>query len=96
MFQMFEEMDVSVSGRNAETRVREKHVRTGKRENKEDLEKKEREAKKQAELLEKYKEWNKGVKQLQDVYIFLFIMLVSLLETRTVGRNGSCGSRPYD
>ncbi|KAK6755383.1 hypothetical protein RB195_014011 [Necator americanus] len=59
---MFEEMDASVSGRYAETTVRQKHVRK-RHEKPEDKERKEREAKKQAELEEKYKLWNKGVEQ---------------------------------
>ncbi|CAJ0590914.1 unnamed protein product [Cylicocyclus nassatus] len=59
---MFEEMDASISGRFAETTVREKQVRK-KREKPEDKERKEREAKKQAELQEKYDLWNKGVAQ---------------------------------
>ncbi|XGW02475.1 hypothetical protein V3C99_014482 [Haemonchus contortus] len=61
---MFEEMDASVSGRNAETTVRQKQVRKG-REKPEDKERKEREAKKQQELQEKYQLWNKGVAQAQ-------------------------------
>ncbi|KAK6048112.1 hypothetical protein COOONC_14383, partial [Cooperia oncophora] len=61
---MFEEMDASVSGRNAETTVRQKQVRKG-REKPEDKERKEREAKKQAELQEKYELWNKGVAQAE-------------------------------
>ncbi|VDK80009.1 unnamed protein product, partial [Cylicostephanus goldi] len=59
---MFEEMDATISGRFAETTVREKQVRK-KREKPEDKERKEREAKKQAELQEKYDLWNKGVAQ---------------------------------
>ncbi|KHJ95395.1 hypothetical protein OESDEN_04664 [Oesophagostomum dentatum] len=62
--EMFEEMDASISGRYAETRVREKQVRK-KREKPEDKERKEREAKKQAELKVKYDLWNKGVAQLE-------------------------------
>ncbi|EYC39288.1 hypothetical protein Y032_0664g1314 [Ancylostoma ceylanicum] len=64
---MFEEMDASISGRFAETTVREKQVRKrhlGK-EKPEDKERKEREAKKQAELQEKYNLWNKGVAQTE-------------------------------
>ncbi|EPB66536.1 hypothetical protein ANCCEY_14376 [Ancylostoma ceylanicum] len=61
---MFEEMDASISGRFAETTVREKQVRKRK-EKPEDKERKEREAKKQAELQEKYNLWNKGVAQTE-------------------------------
>ncbi|RCN30161.1 hypothetical protein ANCCAN_24067 [Ancylostoma caninum] len=61
---MFEEMDASISGRFAETTVREKQVRK-RREKPEDKERKEREAKKQAELQEKYNLWNKGVAQTE-------------------------------
>lgn len=48
---------------------------TGKgRETKEDRERKEREAKKQQELEEKYKNWNRGVRQLEEVrFIFIHI-----------------------
>ncbi|WKY10597.1 hypothetical protein Q1695_002729 [Nippostrongylus brasiliensis] len=62
---MFEEMDASISGRYADTTVRQKQIKRG-REKTEDKEKKEREAKKQAELEEKYKLWSKGVSQAQE------------------------------
>ncbi|VDP16189.1 unnamed protein product [Heligmosomoides polygyrus] len=61
---MFEELDTSVSGRFAETKVRQKQVRKSK-DKPEDKERKEREAKKQAELKEKYELWNKGVAQAE-------------------------------
>lgn len=68
---MFDELDPAVSGRDAETQVRKTQVKRGRRDKPEDIEKKEREAKKQAELVEKYKDWNKGAKQLKDVRFYL-------------------------
>ncbi|KAJ1365291.1 hypothetical protein KIN20_025547 [Parelaphostrongylus tenuis] len=61
---MFEELDASISGRDAVTTLRQKQVRKGK-DKPEDKERKEREAKKQAELQEKYDLWNKGVAQTE-------------------------------
>lgn len=56
---------------------------TGKgRETKEDRERKEREAKKQQELEEKYKNWNKGLRQLEEVcitYIIFSLIFTSIV-----------------
>lgn len=63
---MFDTLGDEVTGRNAVAVQRKKM--TGKdRENIEDRERKEREAKKQQELEEKYKVWNRGVRQVKQV-----------------------------
>ncbi|EGT56718.1 hypothetical protein CAEBREN_10888 [Caenorhabditis brenneri] len=63
---MFEDMDTSVSGRFADTVYRQKQTKRKGRDAEEDQEKKEREAKKTEELKEKYKDWNKGVAQIEE------------------------------
>jgi len=61
-------MDDEVSGRNAETRKRQTgFTRPGKKkaDTPEDKARKEREAQKQTELEDKYRNWNRGVAQLE-------------------------------
>ncbi|CAB3402876.1 unnamed protein product [Caenorhabditis bovis] len=62
---LFEELDVNVSGRHADTVYRTKQTKKRGRDSSADRERKEREAKKTEELKEKYKDWNKGVIQIQ-------------------------------
>ncbi|CAI9737258.1 Hypothetical predicted protein [Octopus vulgaris] len=59
---LFQQMDTSVSGKNAETVIRDRS--TGRRRDmKQELAKKEEEQKKKAEKDAKYAEWGKGLKQ---------------------------------
>ncbi|CAI5444688.1 unnamed protein product [Caenorhabditis angaria] len=65
---MFDELDSTISGRNAETVYRTKQTkrRGAKEETEEEKAKKERENKKTEELKEKYKGWNRGVAQISE------------------------------
>ena len=66
-----QEMDPEMSGKDAETRHRQTNFSSSKKGRRQGSPKddacKEREALKQLELEEKYKDWNRGVAQIKEV-----------------------------
>lgn len=71
------DLDDALTGRGAETKVRSSAYK--KKDNKEDLERKAREAAKNEEMKEKYETWNKGLSQIQEVSPMLdFIQFLNL------------------